>query len=272
MRNRFIVLIDFSEYSKNLLQFAADWSARIKAEIVLVHSIPVLLPAMTLTESKKKITALANADAVKQLRTLSQSVLPPGKSAKHLAAEKPLVVLLNELLGQHHHHLIFLGVKGTNLLKKIFIGSEAVKIIDGINNVVVALPQDAPCCTPDSIHVAVQKRYPLNVFELNKFLKFTGDDIKKMTFFSLLTSEDDLDATLKYLKELAALYADKRETAYDLYHANDELISLKALIAEKTNEFIVVQRGSRMLFDQFFRTFLVNELVYEGRTPLIILP
>jgi hypothetical protein len=27
-----------------------------------------------------------------------------------------------------------------------------------------------------------------------------------------------------------------------------------------------------LLFDQIFRRFLVNELVYEGHTPLIILP
>lgn len=116
---------------------------------------------------------MANADAVKQLRTLSQSVLPPGKSAKHLAAEKPLVVLLNELLGQHHHHLIFLGVKGTNLLKKILIGSEAVKIIDGINNVVVALPREPKCFSSSFMRQRIFRK--LRSIQWNKdFLIHTG--------------------------------------------------------------------------------------------------
>lgn len=272
MKNRFIVLIDFSENSKHLLQFAYDWSSRIKAEIVLVHQTPVLLPAMTPTESRKKLTALANADAVVKLKALAQSVLSPGASVRYFASEKPLVVVLNEMLRKHYNHLVFLSIKETGLLKKLFIGSEAVKVIDGIDNVIVAMPQNASCCSPESIHVAVQKQYPLNLFAFNKFLKFTGEEIQKMTFFSFLTTGDDPDATMKYLKELAVLYSDERETAYDLYHGNDELLSLKNLISERANEFIVVQRGARMLFDQIFRKFLVNELVYDGRTPLIILP
>ncbi len=272
MKNRFVVLIDFSEHSGRLLQFAYDWSQRINAEIVLVHQTPVLLPALTPSESRKKLTAIANADAVVKLKALAQSVLLPGASARYFASEKPLVAVLNDMLRKHYSHLVFLGIKETGLLKKLFIGSEAVKVIDGIDCGIVAMPQNAPCCSHQSIHIAVQKQYPLNLFELNKFLKFTGDEIKKMTFFSFITKGDDPDATMKYLQELAALYSDQRKTAYDLYQGNDELISLKNLIYEKANEFIVVQRGARMLFDQIFRKFLVNELVYEGRTPLIILP
>ena len=272
MKKRFIVLVDFSEYSEHLLQFAADWSGRIKAEIVLLHSTPVLLPAMTPSESRKKISSIANVDALNKLKALSQSVLPPGTSARYIASEKPLIIVLNELLQQHFNQLVFLGIKETGLLKKVFLGSEAVKVIDGINNVIVAMPQNASCCSPESIHVAVQKKYPLKLFEFNKFLKFTNEEIKKITFFSFITADDDPNATEKYLKELAELYSENRETAYDLYHGNDELISLKNLISEKANEFIVLQRGSRLLFDQIFRRFLVNELVYDGRTPLIILP
>jgi nucleotide-binding universal stress UspA family protein len=272
MKKRFIVLVDFSEYSEHLLQFAYDWSVRTKADLILLHNTPVLLPAMTPSESRKKISSIANVDALNHLKALSQAVLPPGASARYMASEKPLVVVLNELLRQHFSQLVFLGIKETGLLKKVFLGSEAVKVIDGINNVIVAMPQNAPCCSHDSIHVAVQKKYPLNLFEFNKFLKFTKEEIKKITFFSFITADDDPSATEKYLKELAELYSENRDTACDLYHGNDELISLKNLISEKANEFIVLQRGSRLLFDQIFRRFLVNELVYEGHTPLIILP
>jgi nucleotide-binding universal stress UspA family protein len=272
MKNRFIVLIDFSDQSEALLRFAGHWGRRLHADIALVHQTPVLLPAMTPAVSKKKITDLAHADAVREMKALARNALPPDVSVHYLVSEKPLVGVLNELLRKHYHHLVFLGVKQTGLLKKIFIGSDAVKIIDGIDSVIVAMPKNAPCVSPEAIHVAVQKKYPLNVFEFNKFLKWSGKDIKKVTFFSFLTSDDDPDATLKYLKELTALYSDQRDTAYRLYQGDDELTGLKNLIAAKEDEFVVVQRGARMLFDQIFRKFLVNELVYEGRTPLIILP
>jgi len=47
---------------------------------------------------------------------------------------------------------------------------------------------------------------------------------------------------------------------------------LKRIILNKKDDFIVVQRASRMLLDQIFRKFLINDLVYEGNIPLVILP
>jgi hypothetical protein len=272
MKSRFIVLIDISEYSDQLIKFAYDWSKKINAKIVMVHSTPVILPALTSYESRKTLTANANSDALKKLTELTEAVIPQESSIRHLASEKPLVNIVRQLLEGHYSHLVFLGIKETGLLKKMFLGSEAVKIIDGIDNVIVAIPQNAVCRLPESIHVAVQKKYALNTFEFDKFLKFTGAEVKKIIFFSFITSADDAGAAEKYLKELVELYSDKRYATYELYRGQDELISLKKLITAKKNEFIVIQRGSRMLFDQIFRTFLVNELIYEGQTPLIILP
>ncbi|MRR17385.1 MAG: universal stress protein [Deltaproteobacteria bacterium] len=272
MKNRFIVLIDFSESSHGLLRFAHNWSKSAEADLVLVHHTSVLLPAMTPTESRRKLTMDANRDAVNKLKVFAETVVPEGTSVKFIASEKPLVALLGQLLQTHYNHLVFLGIKKTGLLKRMLVGSEAVKIIDGVDNLIVAMPQDAICCTPESVHVAVQKNIPLNVFEFNKFLKFTGEDIHTIAFFSLIAPGDDREATEKYLKELTALYSDKRDTSYELYRGDAESAGLKNLISQKKDDFIVVQRGSRLFVDQMFRKFLISELVYEGRTPLIILP
>lgn len=272
MKNRFIVLIDFSIYSEDLLRFAYEWSKRTDAEILLVHSTEVLLPVMTPQEDKIRLTAMAKQDALEKLKECAEAVLPEGTSAKPLASEKPLVILLRQLLLEHYNNLVFLGIKETGLLKKIFIGTQAVKVIDGIDSLIVAVPQNFACCSPECIHVAVLKNYPLNIFEFNKFLHFTGKEIKRIVFFSFIVREDDRDSAQKYLKELAELYSDKQDASYELYQGDVALLGLKNLILERHNEFIVIQRGSRMFLDLVFRRFLINELVYEGRTPLIILP
>lgn len=272
MKNRFIVLIDFSAYSEYLLRFAYEWSKRINADLILVHSTEVLLPVLAPHESKISLTAKANLNALEKLKKYAEAILPEGTSAKPLASEKPLVPLLRQLLQEHYNNLVFLGIKGTGFLKKTFIGTQAVKVVDGIDNLIVAVPQSASCCSPEAIHVAVLKNYPLNIFEFNKFLKFTGKNIKKITFFSFIMNDDDRSSAKKYLNELVELYSDKHDSSYELYQGDASLPGLKDLILEKQNEFIVVQRGSRVLLDQVFRKFLINELVYEGRTPLIILP
>lgn len=272
MKNRFILLIDFSPYSEHLVQFAYEWGNRISAEILLVHQTIVMSPVMTPQESKIHLTQIANRNALEKLQKCTEAILPKEASVKHLVAERKLVYQLRALLREPYNNLVFLGLKGTGLLKKIFIGSEAVRVIDSIDNLIVAMPKNAECCSRESIHVAVQKNYPLNIIEFNKFLNFAGEQINKIVFFSVITPDDDLDGTEKYLRDLAESYSDKRDVSHELYQGKNAFEDLKKVISEKKNEFIVVQRGSRMFVDQIFRKFLINELVYEGNIPMVILP
>jgi len=272
MKNRFIVLIDFSPYSEPLLRFAYDWGKRIDAEIVLVHNTIVLSPVMSPRESKIELINIANSNALQRLKECAEAVLPKGTPFERIVSEIELVIQLRQLLQEPFNNLVFLGIKGTGLLKKIFIGSQAVNVIDSIDNLIVAVPKNAGCCPHESIHVAVQKNYPLNIIDFNKFLNFTGDEINRIAFFSVVTPDDDLVSTENYLKELAGLYSDKRDISYRIYEGNSAFEDLKGIILKKKDEYIVVQRGSRTFLDQMFRKFLINELVYEGDTPLIILP
>ena len=174
-----------------------------------------------------------------------------------------MVSVLRELLKKTFNHLVFLGIKGTGLLKKIFIGSQAVNIIDGIDNLIVAMPQYARCCAP--------KLSPeSHRIEQNYSSQWRGRIENRL--FSVVTPEDDREATERYLKELSQLYSDNKETAYELYLGEKSWRDLKKIIKQKQNEFIVVQRESRMFMDQIARKFLINDLVYEGHTPLIIMP
>lgn len=272
MKNRFIILVDFSPYSEHLIHFACEWGSRVNAEILLLHKTAVISPVMAPHESKLQLARIAKRDAMEKLQRCTETVLPKGASVKRLVTERKLVHQLQALLREPCNNLVFLGLKGTGLLKKIFIGSEAVNVIDSIDNLVIAMPRNAECCSRESIHVAVQKNYPLNIIDFDKFLNFAGEQIKKIVFFSVITPDDDLDSTERYLRDLAEFYADKRDVSHELYQGKNAFEDLKRIISKRTNEFIVVQRGSRMFLDQMFRKYLINELVYEGNIPLVILP
>lgn len=51
-------------------------------------------------------------------------------------------------------------------------------------------------------------------------------------------------------------------TAFDL---------LKERVELTEDSFLVLQQGSRSLSDKLFRKFMVNELVFNAKTPLIVL-
>ena len=272
MKKRFIILIDFSPYSANLLRYAYDWSKKVDAAFILVHNTIVAAPALADTESRREIASITNREVYEKLQNFAQSLLPEKTQVRYFVSERNLVLSLPELLQEPFENLIFLGIKGTGILKKIFIGSVAVQVIDHVNNVIVAVPKNIESFSSKTIHVAVSKNYPINTVEFNKFLRFTGNNIEKIAFFSLVKPDDDLQATEKYLKELKDLYSDQKDTTYELYQGRHIFQDLKKVINHKADELLVVQRGSRVFSDQIFRKFFINELVYEGEIPLIILP
>lgn len=272
MKKRFIILIDFSEYSGNLIKYACDWSKQNNAELLLVHQSIVLAPALTDNESRRQIAQYTNDEALRKLKTLAQELIPPSVKVSFHVSESNLQLTLPKLLSEPFDNLIFTGIKGTGLIKYLFLGSVALQIIDGTNNLVVAMPKEIDTFSHEKIFVAVAKKHPLNILELNKFLNFMDHNNTTITFFYLAKPNEKTGSIEKYLGDLKVMFADRFDTVSAIYEGNNPFEDIKKVINNKIDEMLIVQKGSRLLTDQLFRRFLINELVFEGQTPLIVLP
>jgi len=85
-------------------------------------------------------------------------------------------------------------------------------------------------------------------------------------------SEDDNEMeALQYLSTLQEKYA-AYPTEVFLSKGENKFDALKLHLQQNTvSTFLVLQQGSRSLQDQIFRKFMINELVYSGISPLIML-
>lgn len=273
MKKRFILLIDFSEYSVNLIQYAYNWSQQANASLVLVHQTIVLSPGFaTEEESKTLISQKENEDALIKLKKITNTIIPNAIQISYLVSESHLELTLNTLLAEPFENLIFTGLKGTGLLKKIFMGSVAIQVIEHTNNIIVAIPQEISNFSPEKIFVAVTEKHPLNIVELNKLLNFIDTKSTCITFFYLAKPDEETHTIEKLLDELATIYGDRFTTNTAIYEGQDRFKDIKKVINNREEEILVIQKGSRFLSDLLFRRFLVNELVHEGKTPLIVLP
>jgi len=272
MKKRFIILIDFSEYSSNLIKYACDWSKQVNAELLLVHQSIVLAPALADNESRQQIAMHGNDVALQKLRELAKELIPPTIHVSFNVSEGNLQLTLQKLLEERYDSLIFTGIKGTGLLKKIFLGSVALQVIDNTNNCIVAIPKEIKTFSHEKIYVAVTEKHPLNVLELNKFLNFIGNKNTTITFFYLAKPNEKTKGIEKYLKEVKEIFSDRYITSFSIYEGENPFVEIKKVINNTEEEMLIVQKGSRLLTDQLFRRFLINELVYEGQTPLIVLP
>ena len=272
MEKRFIILIDFSEYSSNLIRYACDWAQHVNAELLLVHQTIVLAPTLAEKESKDQITQHTNDEAFHRLESLAKVLIPPTVKVSFSVSENHLQVTLTKMLEEPFDNLIFTGIKGTGLLKKIFLGSVAIEVIDSTKNIIVAMPKEISTWSHKKIFVAVTEKYPLNLLALNNLFNFIKSENANITFFYLAKPNEKTKKIEKYLTDLTEMYADRFDTDLAIYEGNNTFVEIKKVINNKIEEILIVQKGSRLLTDQLFRKFLINELVYEGQTPLIILP
>ena len=272
MTKRFILLIDFSEYSGNLVKYACDWSKQVNAEILLLHQTLVAAPALTENEGREQIAQLANYEALQKLKLLANQLIPNALKVSYSVSERNLLHTLTELLAEPFDNLIFVGLKGTGILKKIFLGSIAIQVIDNTKNTVVAMPKKIETFSHKKIFVAVTKRYPVNILELNNFLKYIDKENTSITFFYLAKPNVKTIGVEKQLRGLSEMFSDRYNTDFTIYEGNNPFEDVKKVINNKVDEILIVQKGSRLLTDKLFRKFLINTLVYEGQTPLVVLP
>lgn len=273
MQKRFIVLVDFSEYSANLLKYAYGWSRLIDAELLLVHKVDFVTSARL---SDEKIEGLQNrtiSEGIEKLKEFSYSTLPDTDAdIRYKITLYNLVEAVSELLKEDYNNLVFAGLKGTGLLKKLFLGSVAVDIIEKTNALLVATPKEVERFSTEKLFVGVREEYPLNVEALRNLLLFFGQNRPAVNFFTIAKPKDNIAVIQEHLNELTKQFEYGTYPSSSIYRESNLIDQVKNIITDPTRELLVLQKGSRLLKDRLLRKFVVNELIYTGKTPLIVLP
>lgn len=273
MKKRIITLIDFSSYSENLLNFTDTLADITKADILLIHQIPGLVPALSDDNSRKEIIEIEKSEALKKLKELAREIISSQKNIKYLVTQKPLILILPEIGSYDSDDIVLAGLKGTGILKKIFLGSTISKIIDDLNLVTIAVPLKAKDFIPEKLIIGINYRYPLNKSGLDHLLRTLEGSVKELEFISVITPDDKENETLNYVHQLREDYRVKiPNTKYKIFSGKNAFEEIKNFMPRDNKTFLVLQKGSRSLNDQVFRKFIVNDLIYHGSVPLIILP
>lgn len=266
---RFIVLVDLSPSSTQLLKYAYNWSLFAKAKLLAVHEASYLVPSLVDNQTRQEIISSIKQDTLQELKTAAMTAT--NQDLECIICENTLEETLKQLTTKPDNQLVFMGLKATGALKKIFLGSKTLSIIEETNSVVVAIPWDLESFNPQKIFVAVGEKFALNKDSLENFLSFVSPSIA-IEFFYLAAPKEQTEPILKILKDLSLEFGSKFNTSYKIYEGENPFEDIKKVINNKTDELLVVQKGSRLFSDFLFRKFLVNELVFEGKNPLMVLP
>jgi nucleotide-binding universal stress UspA family protein len=269
---RIIVLVDFSLYTQSLIRVATHWAELLNAELILVHEVPRLAPAMVDDNTRYKIIDLEKEEALSKLKKLTERTIPDHLSVDYEVTERRLTYFLPQLMPQKIPTLIMLGLKGTGLLKRVFLGSVATKIISELNKTTVGVPIKITQAVPENLILPVNPEYSINHEKLNQLLIFLRPSLKNIDFIALNPSIDTETESTNLLKELTNKYNGSLSTNYKIFKSKKAFDEFKSYTTQKGNSFLVLQKGSRSFNDMIYRQFFINRIVHDGSIPLIVLP
>lgn len=266
------VLIDFSPNSENLLKYVADFNKSANFPVELIHRNSIHIPGTAESSSRDEILNSSNAEVKNRIQIKASQYFNKDNTQVRVSKE-PLVNILNSSLAENPKQLTFFGLKGISLFKKLFVGSVAVKLVEKYNGILVGIPKNLNQFKVDHLYVGVSSKYSINTIEFNRLLDFYQRFITRVTFFTMVKNNDeDKNSLENTLSELANIFSSRVKSDYEIFETNDISKDVHHLIGDPDNSLLVLQRGSRLLNDQFFRNMFINELIYQNKLPLAILP
>ncbi|MCH6201857.1 universal stress protein [Aquiflexum sp. LQ15W] len=266
------VLLDFSEYSKAELLLAKKMNEWYGHEIVVVHQMDLIVPSLANPDLRLKIIYEQQREISRQWFSLRDSVFDKFSMIKYEIIEDPLVEFLENNLDAAGLDIIMMGLKGSGNLKQIFLGSTVTKIIEHLNRIVIAVPKSLENFEPTKLLVSVHPNFEFNHGSFEVFLKYIPKSIHTIEFMTVARENDDIVEIEDFLKKLTIKEYGNLVNRFVLFKGEDVFSQIKTSITQNKEYFLVVQKGGRTFTDKLFRKFMVNELVFDGSIPMIVLP
>lgn len=265
-------MVDFSLYTDSLIQVASSWADRLDAELILVHEVPRLVPAMADDNTRYKIIDYEKEEAMSKLEDLAERSIPNRIPVDFEVTERRLTYFLPQLMPKNKKALIMMGLKGTALLKKVFIGSVATQIINELNRITVGVPLRINQASPEQLIIPADPEYQINEEKLDQLLTYLRPSLKMIDFISIDRSREERDKQITYMKELSNKFNGNIATSYKVFRSKTVFEEFKSYTAQKENSFLVLQKGGRSFKDKVLKQFFINRIVHNGSIPLIVLP
>ena len=142
-----LVPVDFSDNSKNALDYAIKLAKRLNMKLMLLHAFhPTLVEAIS--DSYKVLTNKDFDETPKEMKSqlnMWQKAIVTSESKLDCDVsfvEGDLADEINELIENNDIDLIVMGTKGATGLKSVFIGSNTARVIETVLCPVLAVPTD----------------------------------------------------------------------------------------------------------------------------------
>ena len=263
------VMVDFSDYTESTLKMVKDWVDGKNAEIKVLHQLDFHLPTLANHDLRLKLLYDHKRELLNQWFRLREEIFGSSDAVSFEILEEPILEYLKKT---DQDAMIFMGLKGGGILKQIFLGSMVSEVIERLNHITVAVPSTFKNQKFEKLVVTAHPKFGFNEKAFGKLMNLLPESVQAINWISIAREGDDEGTLYDYLSLLSGKYSHHLEIKINVFCGGEVFSKVKTYFTESANQVLVIQKGGRTFQDKIFRKFLVNELVFDGSVPLIVLP
>lgn len=259
---KILVPVDFSDTSRDALQYAIDLFKNIALEITILHIYGSHSTALMM----KSIDGILLKDAKSQMDSLINELneKAPEVVFKTKILKSYAVSTISEMGNSGVYDMIIMGTKGASGLKEVTIGSVASGVISKTKAPVLVVPTDYTLESFKNIILAVGDTTLSNNTVLDPLLDLLKIYKSKLEVLSF--SNNDLDFTVlkPHLDEVNPEYTVKPKTG-ELNQQLNEHVKIKSA------DLLCLIRTKKGFLDRLFNGSVTSRQTFNSATPLLIL-
>jgi nucleotide-binding universal stress UspA family protein len=280
--NKLLVPIDFSDYSKNALEYAAVLAKKLNASITVFHCYYIATPPeygtlstymnMAIEEEQKR-SEEQMAEFVKDYQQYA------GESDQKLQINTKVKMGLPtediiDMVKEHQFDMVIMGTKGATGLDRILFGSVTGNVIedDSIKCPVLAVPKGTNYRSISHILYGMDYEED-DVPVIDSLLEFAGEFDAKLTCLHISTDED-LEASDRLEKEILEdtyWFTPYSKIKFELVKNESVKKGMETYLKENKVDLIAVQPRERNFLENLFHKSVSANLYTYAGVPVLVL-
>lgn len=270
---RVLVPVDFSNNASNALDYARMLFASESCIFFLLHVYIGNTPNLL----NEEYTNPMSKESKENLNNLLNKIVESNDNIRHsfekITQTDPLVKAINTIILSKNIDFITMGTKGAKGAKEIFLGSNAVRVINGVHNCpIILVPQNYKIKIPSLIAFSTNFKRAFDKRELKLLISIASSCNAKINITRIMEEEYLTDSQSENKENLKRLFNDLDYIFCKIDVETSETNALRDFVKQTESDLISLVHHKHNFFQKITEEDVVDKISFNSPVPLLILP
>ncbi|KAA1243208.1 universal stress protein [Aquimarina sp. RZ0] len=272
-----LVPTDFSDNAYNALQYAKILFANDNCTFFLFN-VYLINPSTLLSEEyNKSMLGEMKIESEKDLKVLFNKENEENQNQLHhfeiISRADTLIKAINWAVVSKKIDYIVMGTKGAKGAKEIFLGSNAVKIINGIDNCpIIVVPKAYKPKSPSVIAFSTNFKRTFFSKEIKPLINIVISNSAKINITRIMMEEYLSDPQKMHKETLKTIFKDLDYIFCKIDVETSQTKALKSFAQQTESDLIALVHHKQNFFQRLLDEDVVDKISFNSPLPLLILP